>query len=357
MKTLLLILLLVLPGLAPGQVSDPDLATVRVPVADRGQGLRQDALREALARVLVRMTGQRGAPEHEELESMLRDPNRWLEHYGYGEDEDGELMLEARFALPEITRYLRRAGAPVWGATRPPLLLWLVDERGALVGADLDPDDSLHRTLRERSGGRGLPLQLPDLDELEREEVAAADIRGRFDDRLLRASEGYGLPLLATAVFYPGAEPYVRWRLLQDDGEPLEEGRLRVDPEDGDTTAGLAAALVDRLADEVARHYAVTGTEDVRVPLRVEGLTSLADYAAFRAHTGDLAGVEDLAIRQLDGGVISAEVSFRGSPERLERLMRLHRQLGPCETPDMRVGTHVPEENAGLRFCWRRDPE
>ncbi len=337
-------------------------ATVRVTVDDRGSGTRQEALREGLREVLTRVTGLTDAAERDELAHMLRDPNQWLEHYGYREGDEG-LLLEARFGLQAVRRAVRDAGIRVWGPTRPRVLLWLVDERGNIVSAG-DDTGAIHEALARRGQYRGLPMRLPEMDAEDRSEIVAADIRGRFDRRLRAASARYDLPLVAAAVFYTGDQPYLRWRLLQH-GEPLDEGRVEVGEGDGEPRARLAAALVDRLADRVAGLYAVTAGEPVRVSLRVEGIGSLERFASLRQHAVGLAGVETLSISRLEGGALEAGIEFSGPPEQLERLLRLHRRLGDCPDPAPLAITEMPEDAEvetdpdapdavpALRLCWR----
>ena len=113
-----------------------DLYVAEVPVSSQQQGERRTALRAALGRVLVRVTGDAAISSRGGAEVLLEDAARYLQRYQYldqptAEGEPG-LVLRAHFDGAAISSTLKRFGLPVWPERRAQTLLWfaLVGRRG-----------------------------------------------------------------------------------------------------------------------------------------------------------------------------------------------------------------------------------
>lgn len=214
----------------------------------RGDEARRDAVQRGLETVITRLTGRDEVAGLPGVAEALAQPGRWLLRYSY---EGGEPpRLRAVFDDHALTRYLSGQGTPVWGGRQPPVLVWLVTEgtgRGAMVAAD----DPLAGHLRAAAARRGVTLVMPEWDQRDRDMVAVADVRGRFDGPLLQASRRYETGWVATAVLYGGAATTVNWRLL-DDGRQVASERATA----ADTEAALDG-FVAALAGQIAERYAV----------------------------------------------------------------------------------------------------
>src|SRR5690606_18559417 len=333
-------LLLMLLAMA-GAVSAQTLSEVTLPVADRSTEARGATLRAGLEQILVRLTGSRTPDTLPGAAAMLDAPESWVAQYGYVGSGDA-LQLQARFDVQAISDQLARNGAPVWGAARPPLLVWAVSDRGDIHGRDSEAN--FVRALRSRAEARGLPLLLPAMDDTDRAQISASDIRGRFDRQLAEASRRYDSPLTATVVYYTGGRPSLRWRIVQE-GSTLREGQLSADSE-----AGLAGDLADTLADYIADLYAVQGSEARLARLEIEGLDSLSDWQAVRSHIARQAGVRDIALNRLDGNVAELRLDFAGDSAQLERLLTLSGDLQRCaaQPAPEPVAPATPAQTDGL---------
>lgn len=328
------------PALAQG----PALNTVEVPVADRSTSARNEALREALSVMLVRISGQTEVSGLPGASALLEHPGNWVEQFSYS-GRDNDLTLQARFDVRGISEQLANAGAPVWGRARPQVLVWAAPDRGDIVSAESDSDFA--RGMRERAAWRGLPLQWPAMDSEDHARISAADIRGRFDRQIQSASQRYQAPLVVSVVYYTSGRPGARWRLLQE-GNTLRSGEVS-----GDGDSGLGAALADAVSDYLAEVYAVRGgAEASALTVRIEGVERLESWHTVQRFVGQQAGVRAVRLGKLDGKAVNLQVDFSGDTAQLERLLQLHRQLGPCrEAP-----AALPEPGAVsevLRLCWQ----
>lgn len=344
----IILLALTMPMAPPVQAAMLDDVSLRV--EDRSAEARGAALRTALTQILVRLTGSTSPEALPGVEAMLAEPEAWLAQYGY-DGQGEELRLQARFDVRAISNQLERSGAPVWGAGRPALLLWATRDRGDIYARDTEA--GFIAALQQRAAARGLPLQLPLMDDADRARISAADVRGQFDQSLQAATLRYESPFAVTVVYYTTGRPSLRWRVLQG-AAVLREGQLSAasEPE-------LAAALADTLADHMAAQYAVQGGDARLARIQIAGITRLADWQAVHDFIASQAGVRDVALARLAADTAELRLDFAGGAGQLERLLLLHGQLSRCDTPVVagsaagEAGVLLTDEGPALRLCWR----
>jgi len=318
----------------------------------RGVEAREQALREGLETVIRRVTGRDRVATLPGVAGALEDPSRWLMRYAY---EGGTPpRLRAVFDDRALVRHLSDQGAPVWSGERPPVLVWLVSEgagRGRMVAAG----DPLAEKLTSAAARRGVSLTLPEWDARDRDTVAVADVRGRFDGPLLQASRRYDAEWVATAVLYEsgqGGATTLNWRLLQA-GETVANSRDRAD----DSGAALDQ-LVAEIADRIAERYSVgsaTGSGDgggetnEGVPARpapttdalvdrsgwitVRGVRSLSDWQRLRRALAELGPMRSVALRVASDDRVQFEVDFAGGRSQLIRTVSGVAGLSECDEP------------------------
>jgi hypothetical protein len=332
-----------------------ELGEARVPVEDRSTEVRAEALSAGLDQVLVRLTGSRDLASLAMLDGVRSQPSRWTQRYSY-EQQDEQLLLLARFDSRALLAALEKAGAPVWGTTRPQTLTWLVIQRpgmGELVGAS--STDPVAESLRQAAVARGLPLRLPEMDDTDNGLISVADIRGHFDQVLFRASERYDTSLRLAAVLYTGTEPQVRWRLYRD-RELLEQGEYAAVDE-----ADAMVRLVDQVTDRLSALYVVRGGTAETLALEVRQVARLEDWSGLQRYLQSLSGVTEVRLEQMAGDQLRFLVGFSGSVEQLRRLLALNRHLQPCEVPLAASVTINTANTAALdvpvpalpAYCWR----
>ncbi|MBM7334341.1 MAG: DUF2066 domain-containing protein [Alcanivorax sp.] len=348
MYRFLLILVAALIWAAPAWAAEA--GQVSVPLrgdAPQGDEARRDALQRGLETVITRLTGRDRVAELPGVAQALAQPQRWVLRYSY---EDGEPpRLRAVFDERALTRYLADQGTPVWGGERPPVLVWLVTEgtgRGDLVTAG----DPLAERLRAAAGRRGVSLVLPEWDQRDRDVVAVADVRGRFDGPVLQASRRYDTDWVATGVLYGGASTTLNWRLL-DHGDQVAGQRASA----ADTDAALDA-FVGALADQIAERYSLGGerggdqgngdaasgasdggvtpppvftgdapTGDVLIRddrvVTVRGVRTLKQWHDLYRALADSGPLRGVALRVVSDDRVQFELDFSGGRAQLERLM------------------------------------
>lgn len=309
-----------------------DLYQGEVVVEDQSSGARDAALAEALAQVLVKVTGNPEAPAAGAARDHLSKASQYVQQYQYRTEErprpDGEsaervLLLRARFDPAAVERILREASLSRWGEERPTVLVWLVMQRGGereLVGVE-EPDivNSLHRAAKRR----GLPILLPLLDLADQRVISTRELWGGFTDSLVEASARYGTEtFMLGRLAEDGNEWRGRWTLYNQGRERQFESRA-------ETLGDVLAAGVASSADTLGSRYAVPVTEQAgsRVRVAVEGVTRLADYDRVLDYLGGLTLVQEASLVGVQEDTLSLELLLSAGLDRLDQTIGLGQVL------------------------------
>jgi hypothetical protein len=305
-----------------------DLYQGEVVVEDQSSGARNAALAEALAQVLVKVTGNPEAPDAGGVRGHLSKASQYVQQYQYRAEErprpDGEsakrvLLLRARFDPTAVERILREASLARWGEERPTVLVWLVMQRGGereLVGVE-EPGivNSLHRA----ADRRGLPILLPLLDLADQRVVATRELWGGFTDSLVEASARYGTEtFMLGRLSEGGGEWRGRWTLY-------DQGRERHFESKAETLGDVLADGVASSADALGSRYAVPVTEQAgsRVRLAVEGVTRLPDYDRVLDYLAGLTLVQETSLIGVQDDTLSLELLLSAGLDRLDQTIGL----------------------------------
>ena len=291
MKNLAILVLLLLVLAARADVVDT-LYDARVAVEQRGDQALAHAAAEGLREVLVRVSGQRDIASSPAIQPALGKAQSLLRQFRYeSERRDGrqQLYLDLSFSEVEVNRLLSQSALPVWDKNRPRVLAWLVadDVSGRrFVNAKDHPDivEALQRAARQR----GLPLVFPALD---------------IDDMLqLTTGQLWAMDLAAVRT---AAARYRSSQILAGRLTKLSVGWIAnlayVDGSDenfvdtqGDSLDAVLQPAINRLADDLARQYAVvrTSQSDQRATIVVSGVREFRDSARLLAYLEGVAVVE-----------------------------------------------------------------
>ncbi len=318
------------------------LYDAQVEVVNRDSQTFRGATQDALAEVIVRVSGDSHAIESSDVVTALSKPDRYLLQFGYekllskdlvpapGEVDEVDvempaLLLKLQFDPKAISQLLRRAGLPIWASNRPEVLLWL--------GAELEgqrqlvsPSSSveLSHLLLKESRRRGLPLSMPIYDLEDQAVVSIGDVWGMFTDRLIDASSRYPATGVLMAKIYQN-----------DDGLWVGSWTLNVDGQSewfdsaGDTANAVIAQAVDWASDKMAAKFAILASADETdvVTLQISGVKQLTSYADVSKYLGDLVAIRRVQMQALNGDVLTFHVYLESDKAQLQQSLKLDGHL------------------------------
>jgi hypothetical protein len=331
------------------------------PVMGQGSKARAEGIRDAFGRVLVKVSGDRGLLTNPEFGTLLKQASSYVQQYRYrvltvepGLKVPGKFdrLLWVRFDQQAVDRLLRDSGVPVWGGTRPSMLIWLGEEQGASRNlVSLERHAGLKSRLVQAASGRGLPLLLPLMDMEDRSAMPVSDLWGGFESDIRHASQRY-LPdvILVGRLSNRGSDWQGEWTLYLPDTVNRWQTRAR-------NRDSLAAKGIERAADALALRFAPRQVSDgsARIRIRVHGLSRLADYVLVRDYLQSLAMIEELDLLEADTEKVSFLVRAQGGRQVLERGIQLGAVLEPMvfQEPLAVEGAPVPQEPVGESLDYR----
>jgi len=302
----------------------------------------QRLIKEALAHVLVKLTGQAGISDLPAMQPLLADAQNLLTDFSYREQrapgnlfDDPDRYLVASFDQRAVLERLRRLGIALWTLERPELLLWLgIEENGErrmLTGED----DALRYVIQQRAEYRGLPLLLPVQDQTDYALVQPATIWGGFYEDALLAAERYAVDqtVIATATRMMPATRLavamwqIRWRLHNRHG-------LETFTSSGNDLGSALRAGIDRLAQLSASQSSLSLLADAtrRAIARLPEVTDAQQFGrAWQALSG-LSQIGSVKLLQAGADGIDLQLQMRADIDWLRQAIDYSDELRRMST-------------------------
>ena len=200
-----------------------NLYTAEVDVVDRTEASVDEALAEALDRVLVKISGQGYASANGAYNNELKS---WVQRYGFRSSkvaqEDGSRGKQLRAVIsldPKRVDEARAAlGLPVWAGERPHIALWVALNDNGMRSFLPEGAEYARSSLTNSARRRGVVLTLPAV-EADGEALTGApgmaDIWGGFPEQIMPNAKAVGADtVLLAAASHRGDQWEIRWNLL-----------------------------------------------------------------------------------------------------------------------------------------------
>jgi len=329
LRSLAYILLLLMPLIAaPGwSAVVSNLYEASVPVTQRSDAALSEAARRALSQVFVKVSGSDAVLSYPEVSTALGKARSYVQQYAYVVDDDG---LQARFEFDAavVSGIVTDAGAPLWTANRPEVLLWLVvdTEQGRrFVTADSDPEQVA--LLREAFNQRGVPVRLPLYDLTDSAALTPDQAWSQSSDALRAASARYDVSeILGGRAAALSTGGWVGdWTYL------TEEYRLDRSITAADNTVFIRDGVAI-VAEDMASRYAVAAKRSQSSGggmMVVDGVRSYSDYASIVSWLEGLELIKHANVEQISGEQIELRLIAQADADQLSSIIELNDRLVP----------------------------
>ncbi len=372
------------------------LYSQRIAVANESESERNRAYQEALAAVVLKVTGSRNWAEHSAVTEAVRNAQRYVEAISYSSEtvaippeeripeptaeptaddllpgaDPGDSsadnnvdqqplvpvaplpttreqrFISVEFAPSLINSMLTNAGIPVWDNNRPSVLIWMVLQNSAgereMLTAESNPE--IIAAMREFARARGLPIIFPVLDFEDRRSLSTDQVWNLDEESIRAASERYGADSILSARlhFTAGGELVGLWQFI------FQDETLVFDGFNTDLQEYLYGPL-DRVTNQLASYFAISpqAMTQQQANLRVDGVGDLRAYSALLNYVQNLGLVEGVTTLALDGTRIELRLDLLGNPQQLSELIALDRDLMPIYSSTEELGNF-------LHYRWTR---
>lgn len=334
------LLLLLIPTAAAEAV-----LSVRVAVESQLPEVREQALKQAMAQVLVRLTGRDDVVETEAVE-LLERPGRYLQRYQYESQPGQQLILLLQFDSVAIRRALAAHGVETWRQDRPPVLVWLaVEQQGRRLLVGGEEGAQWRAQLQAAAARRGVQLLFPLMDSEDRQRISSTDVFGGFTERIQQASERYGAAVMLVGRVHPqGGGWTARWALSGVNAASWTAPAANLN----DLLDAAAAELAGQLLPSYAM-LATAKTETQQLVIEVQGVRTLRDYDRLERRLRGTPGVEAVRPLRLEPNAVTMQLTLAVTPERVLSALNQERSLLPLPVlPD-----HFGEEQEPQAVIFR----
>ncbi|MBB70931.1 MAG: hypothetical protein CMF50_00860 [Legionellales bacterium] len=340
-------------GLVPMALatSVKNLYKASIPVESQSQSLRDKAMADGLAQVLVKVSGNSAVTTLPKIRRGLSNSSAMMNSYSYDEKRDpatGEpqLYLTVNFAKKGVDELLRSAAQGIWGRDRPLTVVWLAEQtpQGKQVIAN-DGNNSVPQTLFKTAKQRGLPIAFPLYDLEDMNSVGVNDVWTPFPWILQRASERYNAGALLTGRILPPDANHKQWR-----GEWwfVENGTKENWQNSADSADALATDALNHTADTVAGRFASYSTtnESGTYKVAVYGINSVVSYTHADKYLQNLNAVSAVEADTIGPDHVIFIVTANGGKQALTQAISVDRTLMPFSDP-------ATADNADLTYRLR----
>lgn len=339
----LLIGLLLCANLTAHAAIVTDLYEASVPVPDQSAGARNVALQQALAAVLVKVTGERSAGGVPALASLLQNPSQFLQQYRYEQAPGANgtpaltyydltrvgtpaipltgLLLSARFDPEVVDQAVRAAHEPLWGRERPATLVWIAFQDGSNVSiVSASGNSAIVQAMNSAAQQRGVTWIFPAMDAVDQQAIGIPDITEDNTARIQQASQRYkpDATLIGSIYMTTPGQYAARWQLTVGN----QTASWTTPP---NNLASVAADGVQTAADNYAKWFALAADavgED-GVTLSVTGISGVDAYAKVLAYLGKLTPVKSVQVTRVDNHTVYFSLDTRGSLANLQQAVLL----------------------------------
>ncbi len=330
------------------------LYSFQIAVSNESEAERVRAFREALAAVIVKVTGSQRWLEDGNVARALTNAQSYVEAISYSSElmpVPDALAVEQRFvnvtfAASLINELLISAGVPIWDSNRPSVLLWMVlqevNGERRLLTADGDPE--MVALIQRFGTERGVPVIFPVLDFEDRRSLPLESLWNLDQAVITAASARYGADsvLSGRLLFTASGELVGLWQFIFQNQATVFDGF------ESDLKVYLYNPL-ERITTQLADYFAVVPvtTDQNYVLLRVEGIDDLQAYSSLLNYVGTLGLVRSMVVATLDGTRLELELGLQGDSQQLLELITLDRDLTP-------IASSQGRDPSVLHYRWAR---
>lgn len=334
-----------------------DLYQSEVMVVSQSTSERNNALKQAMAAVIVKVGGQEEALNHNVIRSALTQYNTFITQFHYdrkinslGHETNEQLYLVAAFNEDKINQLFQRAGLPIWGRLRPQVLVWVIEENGLQRSIVSDTSSTfIPNTVKTFSQQRGLPMNMPLMDLDDAHSINISDLWGRFAEPTRQASSRY-MPdailiirisnssllgtvieddddLACTLVVCTTQNEYLLdWSLVS-------QGQVFSDAYQGADKKALFNTILIDVSNNIYQRYALNTELNNDVVIDVANIDSLARFVSLMDFIENLASVESATLVGVQGSNRRIQLKLRGSKQALFDSLALNKLLAQYIDP------------------------
>ncbi len=312
-----------------------NLYTAEVLVAEQSVTVDPSLAAQGLRQVIIKVSGRTDVVNNARIQTALAEPNRYIQQFSYQQtrtpvttDTGHEVLAQKliiEFNQVLVDQLLSEANIRPLGASRPGILVWLVEERNgqrSYIGQNEDPAFAL---MIEQARSRGLPLFRPLLDLQDEQALPVSDAWGFFADSIRAASARYQADAILVGRLYQERGGWQSdWQIFWPQHSSAFSGQ-------GQSLDEQLASAVETAADRLFADYVSpsSGYDEGGVQIVIQQVRGLEDYFQIRNYLHDIPAIRDIQLYGLDGDQLSLKLMVDGAVNQVKSAIGLNQRFIP----------------------------
>jgi hypothetical protein len=280
----------------------------------------------ALTQVITRLTGVSDLAQYPAIAKELNDAGKYVKQFE-SLRHNGSSRLKVLLDATLINVLLQQQGIAIWGAHRPEILVWIVQQQGSDRLFLRQADNELVQLLRQSLNENGIPLTLPlyDIDDLM--QLSETDVWAGFWQPIRQASLRYRPDMVMTLAFDQvnlDGENLLRlsWQ-RQSPVQGSNQTRIVRNEITAADNVQLISAFSAALTSELAAEQAVVlQAEQNNYQLLVSNLQSLSDVVAIEALLNRVLGVAAVTLSEFSANKARFSVDLNIALSQLTQILQ-----------------------------------
>ena len=298
-----------------------DLNSINIPVTNRDSNTLQQALPDALGKVLVRLSGNTSISTLPDIQNDLPNATRWLQSYRYEtvQQSDGQTQLQLHLVFDQKGLYelLHQSNQPLWSEKRPLSLVWLQiasnNPENNIIVAGNDGSEFVSDILQVAQF-RGIPVLLPIMD-LKDQGYVNTNANQDFNlDNLKQVAKRYAADEILAGNVMAGVDnnwsgEWLFW--FNDQAYHWNNS--------GPSVRDVINLAVNKMADIMANTLAVMDNQSLQSIYKVQvmGIQNLNDFAKVIQDLKKLSMVSSVVVDNMGEDVLVVSITSSGDEQSL----------------------------------------
>ncbi|TBR41087.1 DUF2066 domain-containing protein [Marinomonas agarivorans] len=304
-------------------------AEIVLPLIDSEQKVIEKAYDLAVEQVLTKVSGDEAAVQ-KILPLAKKSVAKWVAQHSITDEQNlielDDAIYSAKkvvvsFYSQSIDQFLFEHDAPVWGKSRPSVLLWMIEQKQfqRQIAGVQSPSDMLAEITRNAEQ-KGVPIYAPLQDDVDRSALTASDLWGFFETTIREASRRYETDTISVLKVIELDQGYEGTLQVLFQSEPTVRIELQ-----GQDELELAEKATQLLAKLFSDRYASrkNSGEETQIDIQVTNIVNHEALDQVQGYLKKLGIVQDVYPSMVDGSVVRFTVSLNDSLSKLINIISL----------------------------------
>ena len=324
MKRTLILVFALFCSSVPAEVTAEEVSGLyngQISVADQTEESRKSGVRDALAQVLVKLTGNSNIMQVPGIQEAVSNTDNYVAGVGYKSlpTEPGErpkTELQVSFSRQAVDHLIRWAQLPILPSERPKLLIWIVRDDPE-SGRQFVSTQSLPEITQQFDSlmqQRGMPYRLPDFDLEDQLALSVNQAWGLQEQAIELASQRYAADGWALLRFFTTATGEARGAWMYQ-----AAGRRGFNDVRAASSELFVPLAVNDLIDSLSAQFTyIPQTDTSQLVVQINQVDSYRDYQSVLSQLQKLELVQSLNVFAVKGDKLFLTLDIEGGVDLLE---------------------------------------